>query len=359
MGLCCTELKFDLKESIGKEGLNSTVYKAFDPQLNANLVIKKILKKAIIEDYNSIDESNFFNESRILYNVGHPNVMEIQYASEDKDAIYLSMPYCKNGSLNGLLNKKFLTVKEIVKYSLEFLSGIHYIHTKKLIHFDIKPTNIMINDNNKAVVTDFGLAKYIDSYGLARPNKIYNSHRPPEAYKYTDFSNKADIYQAGVTLYRMCNGNDVFHNMYNYWLSKGELKEAISKGKFPDRKFYLPHIPLKLRKIINRAISVDVDKRYDTVLDMINDISSIEENLDWVYNEYKNKCLRTWSIFNEGKTHINRIKLVDKGNNIYDILGEKTRLKDNNTSKINNWTIKDINDLSNAFKNIEKFIKKY
>lgn len=356
MSLCCTELKFELKESIGAEGMNSTVYKAFDPQLNADLVVKRVSKKSIIEDYKSIDESNFFNESRILYETRHPNIMELQYASEDKEYVYFSMPYYKNGSLNSLLNIKFLTVKEIIKYSLEFLSGIHYIHTKNLIHFDIKPTNIMINNNGKAIVADFGLAKYIDSFGLAKPNKLYNSHTPPEARKYSDFSNKADIYQAGLTLYRMCNGNEYFNYMYDHWRREGSLGVAIVQGKFPDRKYYLPHIPSKLRKIINKAINIDVDKRYNTILDMINDIAKVEENLDWVYNEDKNKCLRSWSNLNKKNTHINRIYLVKKDNNLYEVYAKKIRISDQTMNKVNDWNKSNIN-LPNAFEIIEDFIK--
>lgn len=271
MGLCNTTLRFDLLERIGgAEGENSVVYKAFDPQLNVYLVVKKIRKS-------KLEESNYFNESRILYECKHPNIMEIRYASEDDNAVYFSMPICKNGSLNNIIEKKYLTVKEIIKYSLEFLLGIHYIHTKGLIHFDIKPTNILIDDNNKAIVTDFGLARYTDFYGFAIPNETYYSHQPPEGFTYLAYTNKSDIYQAGVTMYRMCTCNKMFNLMFNDLTNKGKLKNAIENGKFPDRNFYLPHIPLQLEKIINKAMSVDVDKRYNTILDMINDIAKIEK----------------------------------------------------------------------------------
>jgi len=271
MGLCYTTLKFDLLERIGGgEGENSVVYKAFDPQLNAYLVIKKIMKKYGIKD------SNYFDESRILYECKHSNIMEIRYASEDEEALYFSMPICKNGSLNNIIEKKYLSVKEIIKYSLEFLLGIHYIHTKELIHFDIKPTNILIDNNNKAIVTDFGLARYTDLLGFAKPNVTYYSHQPPEGFTYLDYTNKSDIYQAGVTMYRMCTCNKMFNLMFNDLKSKGKLKNAIENGKFPDRNFYLPYIPVQLIKVINKAMSIDVDKRYDTILDMINDISKIE-----------------------------------------------------------------------------------
>jgi serine/threonine protein kinase len=358
MGLCCTVLKFDLRESIGSEGLNSTVYKAYDHQLNANLVVKKVKKKLIIEDYKSIDESNFYNESRILYECKHPNIMEIQYASEDKESIYFSMPFCKNGSLNSIINSRYLTVKEIIKYSLEFLLGLHYIHTKGLIHFDVKPTNILIDNNNKAIVTDFGLAKYTDLYGFVRPNKIYTSHKPPEGFNYSGYTNKADIYQAGITLYRMCNGNKKYKEDYRAWSSSGRLQEAISNGNFPDRNFYLPHIPSRLRRIINKAMNIDLNKRYETILDMINDISSIDKNLDWQYNENANVHSKTWSILNASATHLNVIELIDLGNNISKITGKKIRLKDNNTQNNKKWNVKSI-ETNKAFKQIEAFIKEY
>lgn len=359
MGLCCTTLRFDLQETIGgEEGKNSTVYRAFDSQLNAELIIKKISKASIIEQYQSIDESNFFMESRILYDSKHPNVMQIQYASEDENFIYLSMPICRNGSINSLINQKHLTVREIVKYSLEFLSGLHYVHTKQLVHFDVKPTNILIDNNNKAVLTDFGLAKYTDIYGIMRPNQIYTPHKPPEAFKYADFTNKADIYQAGVTLYRMCNGNRIYNDKLNTLWSKGQLNEAIIDGKFPDRKFYLPHIPTQLRKIINKAMNIDIDKRYDTILDMLNDISSIDKNLDWEYNEDTNKHSLTCSIYNESKTHLNVLELIKNGENDNKILGKKIRISDNNTQQIKKWNIPNIAD-SKAFKQIETFIKEY
>ncbi|WP_326514385.1 serine/threonine-protein kinase [Clostridium intestinale] len=356
MGLCRTTLNFDLGKEIGSEGLNSKVFEAFDPQLKANLVVKKIEKKSIVEDYESIDESNFYTESRIMYECKHPHVMEIQYASEDEDSIYFSMPLCKNGSLNSLINKRYLSVREIIKYSLEFLLGIHYIHTKSLIHFDIKPTNILIDNNNKAVVTDFGLAKYTDLYGFIRPNKIYTPHQPPEGFKYSDYTSKADIYQAGITMYRMCNGNMEYEEQFNYWLTKGKLQESIEKGKFPNRKHYLPHIPLKLKRIINKAMSVNVDERYDTILDMINEISTIDKNLDWYYNEDTNKHSMEWSIVNSAKTHKNVIEVVDLGNNSSKVIGKKIRLSDNVTNRVTKWNITSIEN-DRVFKKIEDFIK--
>lgn len=227
-----TQLTFEFIREIGGEGLNSKAFLARDIQLDSQIVVKSILKSdfELKEDY--------FNESKMLYSSRHPNIMVINYACEDVDKIYLSMPYHSRGSLNTLMNKRFLSVREIVKYSLDFLSGLHFVHTKKLVHFDIKPTNIIIDDSNRALLTDFGLTKYTDANGFASPDKIYMKHYVPDALVTTTLTNQYDIYQAGLTLYRMCNGNDDFNSQCT-----SLTQENVMNGTFPLRDKFLPHIP--------------------------------------------------------------------------------------------------------------------
>lgn len=199
-----TILKLEFKKEIGVEGRNSTVYIAYDPQLDTDLVIKKISKT----DFTKVEE--YFTEAQMLYFTQHPNIMPVKYASQDEQNVYIAMEFMEKGSLNSIIEEQFLTPREIIKVSLEFLSGIHFMHAKKLVHFDIKPTNILINNANKAIVTDFGTSKYLNDFGLARPDKLYSLHIPPEKFDFGHFSFFSDIYQAGLTIYRMCNGNKFF-----------------------------------------------------------------------------------------------------------------------------------------------------
>lgn len=359
MSTYTAKVDFELIKEIGEEGANSTVHIARDFQLDTKLVVKIVPIAQLVHEYESADRDNFFNESKILYKNKHPNIMEIQYASYDDDNIYFKMPYCENGSLNSLLNKRFLTVREIIKYSLQFLSALHYIHTNNFAHFDIKPTNILIGNNGKAILTDFGLAKALDIYGLGEPNKIYTSHYPPEGIMYSsELTNQSDIYQAGVTMYRMANGNESFRRKYLYWKNRGEASNAIKKGLFPDRKDYLPHIPGKLRRIINKAMSTDVDKRYKTVLDLINDISLIDKNLDWVYTKQENTCLETWELVNDKNTHKDRIILEFKGDK-WNILGTKVNLTNGNGQKVNKNTSLGNDSRIEALDKVRKMIENY
>lgn len=342
-------LKIELNKEISAEGKNSKVFLALDPQLNADIVIKKIPKS----EFHDVDE--YYSEAQKLYYTQHPHIMKINLACEDDQFIYLSMPFCRNGSLNALLEKRFLTVREVIYYALGFLSGLHFIHSKGLIHFDVKPSNVMIDNSNKAVVTDFGLAKYVDDSGFASQDVFYSTHRPPESFTVTDLTNAADIYQVGLTLYRMCNGNANFKEQLRILniTDFDKLERSILSGTFPDRKSFLSHIPKKLQNIIKRALAINVDDRYDTILDMINDLSEVDQNLDWVYYPSSITAPDTWIL--EGNTHIDRIELVNRGSN-WNIEGKKIRKSDNRTTKNSKYCSTGHNTKEKALKTIAKMI---
>ncbi|MFC0271451.1 serine/threonine-protein kinase [Metabacillus herbersteinensis] len=348
-----TLLQLQIQEEIGHEGRNSKVNKAYDPQLATMFVVKKIPKS----DFSSVNE--FFIEAQMLYAVQHPNIMGIKYATQDEHSIYLAMDYLKKGSLNALLEERSLTVREIIKYSLEFLSGIHFMHTKNLVHFDIKPTNILINDADKAVVTDFGLSKYLNEQGFAYPEKLYDLNIPMEAFdKAVGFSLYTDIYQAGLTIYRMCNGNNFLREQYNkFEISTGEdLLEILKKEKFPKKEAYLPHIPVKLRNIIKKSLAIDPIKRYETILDMINEISLIDEYLDWSYNEITNEHSE-FVKQNEDSTNTLKIVLTKSDENVWLTEGFKIKNSDGKRTKVTKWNSDGYNTKDEAFKAIEKLLK--
>lgn len=245
-----TELTFELRGRLGvQEGRNSEVHHAYDPQLGAELVAKAIPTV----DFESPDE--FFAEARMLHDARHPNVVEIKYACRNPDTIYLVMPLYERGSIHALLQQRYLTVREIIKYGTDFLGGLHHIHTRGLVHFDIKPTNVLIDASGRAAVTDFGLTKYVNEHGLADQPAFYIPHVPPELLLATHRGAESDIYQAGLTLYRMCNGLETFARQWAA-LATGEARaRAIREGTFPDRRAYLPHIPSRMRTAIKEGLN--------------------------------------------------------------------------------------------------------
>lgn len=278
------DVAFQLGQEIGAEGRNSQVYIAHDPQLDAQLVIKKISKQRM-------DAASYFAESSCIYASSHSNVVPIHYACQDADHIYLAMPYYSNGSLKQLMDQRFLTVREIVIFSTQFLSGLNHIHSQRLVHFDIKPDNILLSERNEALVADFGLAKSRGINGLVEQDRLYGKMAPPESYQQVEYDQRYDLYQVGLTLFRMCVGDDRYYSQYDAFVINGQLdrasfRHAVINNQFPKTAsdVYPEHIPEALIKVIKKCLQ-DLDNRYSSVVEIVNDLAPIEgQLLDWKYS---------------------------------------------------------------------------
>jgi serine/threonine protein kinase len=324
IGLREATLNFELKDNIGAEGKNSDVFIAHDKQFDADIVIKRIPKA----DFNS--PNDYYKEAKCLYASKHQNIVTVNYSCEDDDHIYIAMPHYGKGSLESLIKTRFLTVREILKYSIDFLSGLNHIHTKGLIHFDIKPTNILISDPNEALVTDFGLAKFTNIHRVAHQDKFYSLHTAPECLVTNQFTIQVDIYHAGLTLYRICNGSNIFKNQLAGIASKAELDSLITSGRFPDRNVFLPHIPQKLRNVIRKALSVNPADRHNNLIELLNELSKIQENLDWQLSTIPNGS--KWVLDEDNKTY--DISLINN-NGSFNIETYKTMKNSGNRTRVN------------------------
>lgn len=275
------EVNFELGDEIGTEGKNSQVFRAHDLQLNAELAIKKVKKS----QFGDIDE--FFEEASLLYLSSHTNVVQIYYACQDDDYIYLAMPYFENGSLKRVIAGRSLSVREIVTYSTQFLSGLHNIHSKGLIHFDIKPDNILLSARGEAMLSDFGLAKQTSLSGHAGQDRIYGKMTPPEAFSTEEFTRYFDIYQVGLTIYRLAVGDESFYEQYNQFVENGTLdrnrfRHAILNGQFPSLEQFPEHIPQRLITTIRTCLSREPQHRFTSASEIVNSFADIEgELLDW------------------------------------------------------------------------------
>lgn len=277
------EVHFDLIREIGTDGRNSKAYVAHDHQLDAEIVVKEVKKASL----NS--SADFFGESKLLYASAHPNVVQIHYACQDSDAIYLAMPYYRKGSVKGLMNTRALSVREIVTLGCQMLSGLHNIHSKRLVHFDIKPDNILLSDRGEALLSDFGLARRMNLRGVAEQDRFYVRMIPPEGMAGHEHDVTFDIYQVGLTLYRMCNGNVDFEAQFAAFggatFDRDGFRFAVRNGRFPKRADFLPHVPNRLRRIVQKCLETDPTKRFQTALEVSNALAEVDgATLDWYFS---------------------------------------------------------------------------
>jgi serine/threonine protein kinase len=303
-----TSLHFKKLMDISEQGRNSEVFRAHDYQLDAVIVVKKIKK----EDLEGPEA--FFKEAKILYASTHDNIVPIQYACQDDDHVYITMPDFERGSLNKLIEERFLTCCEIIRYGIDFLSGLHHIHARNLIHCDIKANNILLSDSDDATLTDFGLAKHLNLHGFASADEFYFLTQAPETFRAGEITHQTDIYQAGLTLYVMCVGNDELMAQLKPYLIGGLFnedlfKKAVLKGNFPNRKQYPAHIPQRLKNYIRKALEPDPAKRYESVLDLLNDLAGLAVPYNWQFVPGKTRY--EWTCERNGKFYTTILEKVD------------------------------------------------
>ena len=287
------ELVFEFIKEIGQDGRNSHTFVTRDHQLNAEIVTKQIQKSTL----NSADE--FFAESQALYASAHPHVVQIHYACYDADHVYVAMPYYRNGSIKDLITGRHMTVREVVSLGSQILAGLHNIHSKGLVHFDVKPDNILLSPRREALVSDFGQAKQMNYSGIAAQDRHYGPMIAPEGLEADHFDRTFDIYQIGLTLYRMCNGNEHFYGqMAKYGppatFDRARFRFDVRNGKFPDRKSFAAHVPSKLRNVIKKCLETNPVDRYQSALDVANAMAGIDGAcLDWRLEDHPDR--KVWT----------------------------------------------------------------
>lgn len=255
------------------QGRNSTVFLVNDPQRGGEIVVKEIPKSAFR------DPADFFREAQAMFAAQAPNVVPLYVASETDDAICVAMPYFKNGSLADRIAVNPLQTNAAIRIAQDMLNGLGRIHAKGFIHFDVKPTNILIDDQGNAMVADFGQTRPTGALGLAQAPPLYMLGMPPEVFNTMHGVVQSDIYQAGLTLYRAVNGDPLFKRQCPPDVEA--LQSQVLAEKFPSRELFQPHVPKALRTIIRKSLHVKTNDRFGSAADMADAIARVRVRHDW------------------------------------------------------------------------------
>ena len=143
-------------------------------------------------------------------------------------------------------------------------------------------------------VSAVGLAQFTSHYGFSRNYGTTRVFAPPEFFNQPEHNLQFDIYQAGLTLYRMCNGDDELNLQFQDNVLVNGVPDSnmfvnnLAAGNFPNRSKYLPHIPKALKSVVNKALNIDLNLRYKTVIDILNDLSKIDFANEWRYEREAN-----------------------------------------------------------------------
>ena len=258
--------RYEIIKNIGEGGM-ANVYLAKDTILDRNVAVK-VLRGDLSSDDKFI--RRFEREALSVSNLSHPNIVEVYDVGVEDGSHYIVMEYIEGKTLKQLLKKReSLTLPEVIDIMTQLTDGISHAHESYIIHRDIKPQNIMIEDDGRIKITDFGIAMALNATQLTQTNSVMGSvhYLPPEQASGKSATVKSDIYSLGILMYELLTGNVPF---------KGDNAVEIAlkhmKDKIPSIRKQDPSIPQSVENIILKACAKNPRNRYDTAKEMYEDL---------------------------------------------------------------------------------------
>lgn len=261
--------RYEIIEKIGAGGM-SIVYKAKDNRLQRNVAIKELR-----EEFAKDDEfvNKFRKEALSAARLSHPNIVGIYDVGNDQDIHYIVMEYVEGKTLKQVIEEKGpFDYKTVLEYGTQIVSALKHAHEKKIIHRDIKPQNILMTKDGILKVTDFGIAKAVDSSTVvATGNAIGSVHYfSPEQAKGKYVNESSDLYSCGIVLFELATKRLPFEAESHVSIALKHISE-----EFPKPSKFNNSIPQSLEDLILKATAKNQIDRYQNASEMLHDMKAI------------------------------------------------------------------------------------
>jgi WD40 repeat protein len=250
---------YEIVGILGRGGMG-VVFKGFDSALNRYVSIKMLLPHLATSGG---ARKRFAREAQAAAAVVHDHVMAIHSVAEWQGVPYLVMPYGRGISLQKRLSDKGpLEVREILRIGMQTAAGLAAAHAQGLVHRDVKPANILLDDGvERVTLTDFGLARAVDDASLTRIGVLAGTpqYMSPEQARGNAIDARSDLFSLGSVLYAMCTGRSPFRADSSY----GVLRLITDDEPTPIREIN-PEIPDWLCAIVGRLMAKRPEERFST-----------------------------------------------------------------------------------------------
>ncbi len=272
---------YTIVEKIGEGGFGIT-YRALQNNLNRTVCIKEyflagrclrhtqtnhITFTGTSGEFYEKYRQAFVREAETVASLSHPSIVEVISIFSENNTSYMVMPFIEGRSLETLVRQRGpLPFAETMNYMAQIAEAVEYIHNRHILHRDIKPSNIMITEDYRAILIDFGSAReFIDDKTQAHTSILTKGYAPPE--QYSTVSRKgaySDIYSLGATLYYALTGCDPVD-------SAARMTEAL-----PEPRQMNADIPQHVNTTILRAMQLNPQERYQNVREYMQDLNQEE-----------------------------------------------------------------------------------
>ncbi len=233
-------------------GAITTVYKARHLNLNRTVILK-VLNPQWLREQDLL--KRFKREARISAHLQHPNIVNVYDFHIGSDLVYISLEYVEGGTLEQYIRENHpLSIEQITSVLRDTLRALDYAHGRGIIHRDIKPGNILLDDHFTARLTDFGLASFQDMPGVTAQGQSMGTpaYMPPELIRGEQAGIQSDLYSLGLTLYEMLCGDNPFRKA-----NTAASLQAVLSEEAPDIKSRRPDAPPWMTDMTRKLMSRD------------------------------------------------------------------------------------------------------
>jgi hypothetical protein len=263
--------RYRIEAEIGSGGM-ATVYLAFDEILERPVAIK-VLALEISRDPSALER--FRQEARAVAQLSHPHVVMVIDAGEDKGRPYIVFEHIKGETLKDRIKRVgALPISEAVAYAIEIGRALEAAHERQLVHRDVKPHNVLIDEEGRAKVTDFGIARSLEgeSRQLTGVGRVVGTteYVSPEQALGHEVTGQSDVYSLGIVLYEMLTGEVPFKGKSSVDVAIKQVREGM-----PDVQKRRPEISAALAAAVERATAKEVENRYQSASELVRDLEHV------------------------------------------------------------------------------------
>ena len=235
-------------EKLGEGGMG-VVYKAEDNKLKRQVALKFI--SPVLTRSKEANE-RFIFEAQTASALDHQNISTIYEIDKSVEGrMFISMAYYNGRTLREIISRGQLPIEKVVDFAIQIAAGLSKAHKKGIIHKDIKPANIIIDEDNTVKIIDFGLSKLQSTFNSVLPKGTMGTvlYMSPEQIEGKEIDNRTDIWSLGVTIYEMLTATKPFEGEFDQTIIYSILNEE------PEQISNLvPEVPPELKKILSKSI---------------------------------------------------------------------------------------------------------
>ena len=268
--------RFKILKKLGKGGMGEVLL-AEDVKLGRKVAIKSIIRTNLSDTTSKI---RFLREAQTASQLDHTNICTIYEIYEEDERDYIVMQYIDGVTLDQIIGVKKLSIDKIIDISIQVCNGMIEAHNKEIIHRDIKPGNIMIDNKGVVKILDFGLAKFTSDSAVKTDGRVDSdltqkgfvmgtvAYISPEQAKGKPLDKRTDIFSFGVVLYEMIEAQNPFRvdeqieTLYNVLNKKVEFTRDI---------------PEELKEIVRKALEKDRENRCPDFASLKEDLEAFQE----------------------------------------------------------------------------------